>query len=399
VRILVTGANGFVGRNLCEALRAIRDGKDARKGFERLLPMTIYEYDLDSSPEDLELYCADAEFVFNLAGVNRPQDPKGFMEGNFGFASDLLKALEVRKNACPIMLASSAQASLEGRYVGSEYGRSKLAGERLFRDYGRRTGAQVLIYRFPNLYGKWCQPNYNSAVATFCDNIANGLPVRVDDPDIELELLYIDDLVSEMLRALLGREDRVVTSDGEFCVARPTDKAKLGDIVQLIHGFRAAQANQNIPYLKSDSFSKKLCSTYLSYSDPRDLVHKLRMNADSRGSFTEILHTPDRGQVSVNVSKPGITKGKHWHNTKWEKFCVVSGQGLVRLRKMGSDSSGRPFPVVEHKVSAGEMTVVDLIPGYVHEIINLSDREDLVTVIWCNEMFDPDNPDTYGAEV
>lgn len=399
MKVLVTGAKGFVGRNLCEALKNIRDGKDGRERYRPLLPLTLYEYDRDSNLDELSRYCADADFVFNLAGVNRPEDPAEFMEGNFGFASDLLNALESHGNACPVMLASSAQASLEGRYAGSEYGKSKLAGENLFREYSERTGAKVLVYRFPNLYGKWCRPNYNSAVATFCSNIANGLPINVNDPATELELLYIDDLVHEMLEALSGREHRDDESPLGLCVAGPTDRVSLGDIVRLLCGYKEARETLAVPDVSEGSFSKKLYSTYLSYLDSEDFSYKLKMNCDDRGSFTEILRTADRGQVSVNVSKPGITKGNHWHHSKWEKFCVVSGEGLVQLRRVGEDADGEPYPVVEYRVSGDEIEVVEMIPGYTHNIVNLSDERDLVTVMWANEPFDPENPDTFFLEV
>ena len=396
MRVLVTGAKGFVGRNLCESLKAIRDGKDRRERYQALLPLEIFEYDRDSSLEDLEAWCANADFVFNLAGVNRPDDPAEFMEGNFGFASELLGLLERCGNKCPVMLASSAQASLEGRYAGSEYGRSKLAGEGLFREYSERTGAKVLVYRFPNLYGKWCRPNYNSAVATFCHNMARGLPVRVDDPAVELELLHVDDLVSEMLEALLGNETR---GDGGLCYAGPTDRATLGEIVSLLESFRDSRATLDVPDQTEGSLSKKLHSTFLSYYEPEGLSYPLDPKRDDRGSFAEFLRTPDRGQISVNVSKPGVTKGNHWHHTKWEKFLVVSGEASIRLRRVGLDESGEPFPVVEYRVSGGRPEVVEMAPGFTHCIENRSDSRDLVTLMWANEPFDPANPDTYSEEV
>ncbi|MBQ9042961.1 MAG: NAD-dependent epimerase/dehydratase family protein [Eggerthellaceae bacterium] len=395
MKVLVTGAKGFVGRNLCESLKNIRDGKDRRPRYQALLPLEVFEYDLDSAPEELDGWCSQADFVFNLAGVNRPKDPEEFMSGNFGFASDLLAALERHGNACPVMLASSAQASLEGRFAGSEYGKSKLAGERLFRDYSERTGAKVLVYRFPNLYGKWCRPNYNSAVATFCHNIASGLPITVNDPATELELLYIDDLVAEMLEVLLGNETR----EGDFCVAGPTDRATLGEIVGLIEGFKDSRRVLSVPDQSAGSLSKKLHATYLSYLDRGDFAYELGPKTDERGSFTEFLRTPDRGQVSINVSKPGITKGNHWHHTKWEKFLVVSGEASIKLRKVGADADGKPFPVVEYLVNGDEPTVVEMIPGYTHSITNLSGDRDLVTVMWASEPFDPENPDTYYEEV
>lgn len=396
MRVLVTGAKGFVGRNLCESLKAIRDGKDRRERYQALLPLEIFEYDRDSSPEDLEAWCANADFVFNLAGVNRPEDPAEFMEGNFGFASELLGLLEAHGNRCPVMLASSAQASLEGRYAGSEYGKSKLAGEGLFRGYSERTGAKVLVYRFPNLYGKWCRPNYNSAVATFCHNMARGLPVRVDDPTVELELLHVDDLVSEMLEALLGNEAR---GEGGLCHAGPTDRATLGEIVALLESFRDSRATLEVPDQSEGSFSKKLHSTFLSYCWSDDLSYPLDPKSDERGSFAEFLRTPDRGQVSVNVSKPGVTKGNHWHHLKWERFLVVSGEASIRLRRVGLDESGEPFPVVEYRVSGERPEVVEMAPGFTHCIENLSADRDLVTLMWANEPFDPEAPDTYYEEV
>ena len=396
MKVLVTGAKGFVGSNLCASLKNIRDGKDRRERFQELLPLDIFEYDLSSTPEELDAWCAKADFVFNLAGVNRPKDASEFMEGNFGFASTLLETLEKHGNKCPVMLSSSVQASLEGRFAGSEYGKSKLAGEQLFREYSERTGAKVLIYRFPNLYGKWCRPNYNSAVATFCNNIANDLPITVNDPSTELDLLYIDDLVDEMLNALLGKERR--KEDG-FCEALPTDHVSLGQIVELLNGFKTARDDISIPDVTEGSFSKKLYSTYLSYLDPSDFSYKLKKNEDVRGSFTEILHTTDRGQVSVNVSKPGITKGQHWHHTKWEKFCVVSGEALIQLRRVGVDLEGNKYPIVEYRVCGDDPTVVEMIPGYTHNIINVSQDRDLVTVMWANEVFNPDRPDTFFEEV
>ena len=390
MRVLVTGARGFVGRNLCESLKAIRDGKDRRPRYQALLPLEVWEYDRGSSPEDLEAWCAEADFVFNLAGVNRPDDPAEFMEGNFGFASELLGLLERHGNACPVMLASSAQASLEGRYAGSEY------GKRLFRDYSERTGAKVLVYRFPNLYGKWCRPNYNSAVATFCDAIANGRGCFVSDPSVELELLHIDDLVAEMLEALLGNETR---GEGGLCHAGPTDRATLGEIVSLLESFRDSRATLEVPNQAEGSFSKKLHSTFLSYYEPESLSYPLDPKSDERGSFAEVLRTPDRGQVSVNVSKPGVTKGNHWHHLKWEKFLVVSGEASIRLRRVGLDEAGKPFPVAEHRVSGGRPEVVEMAPGFTHCIENLSAERDLVTLMWANEPFDPEAPDTFYEEV
>nr|WP_239463062.1 NAD-dependent epimerase/dehydratase family protein [Collinsella intestinalis] len=393
---MVTGAKGFVGRNLCESLKSIRDGKDRREHYQSLLPLTVYEYDRDGTQEELSLYCAEADFVFNLAGVNRPEDPADFMAGNFGFASELLGMLERHGNRCPVMLASSAQASLVGRYAGSAYGESKRAGEQLFREYSARTGAPVHIYRFPNVYGKWCRPNYNSAVATFCDAIANGREFHVDDPSVELELLYIDDLVSCMLELLLGN----VRRDGAgVCHAGPTDRATLGGIVSMLESFRDSRSDLSVPDQADGSFSKKLHATFLSYYDAGSLAYPLRTNRDGRGSFTEFLRTPDRGQVSINVSKPGVTKGSHWHHTKWEKFLVVSGEALIRLRRVGVDAEGSPYPVEEYRVSGAEPTVVEMAPGMTHSITNLSDTDDLVTVMWANEPFDPERPDTYYEEV
>ena len=396
MKILVTGAKGFVGRNLCESLKNIRDGKDRRERYQSLLPLTVYEYDVDGTREELSLYCSQADFVFNLAGVNRPEDPDDFMRGNFGFASELLGLLEHHGNRCPVMLSSSAQASLEGRYAGSAYGESKLAGENLFREYSECTGAPVYIYRFPNLYGKWCRPNYNSAVVTFCDAIANGREFHVSDPSVELELLYIDDLVACMLELLLGN---VELAGDDICVAKPTDKATLGQIVKLLESFRDAREDISVPSQADDSFSKKLYATFLSYYDVGSLAYPLHANCDERGSFTEFLRTPDRGQISINVSKPGVTKGNHWHHTKWEKFLVVSGEALIRLRKVGVDAEGNPYPVDEYHVSGDNPTVVEMVPGMTHSITNVSKTDDLVTVMWANEAFDSARPDTYFEEV
>ena len=387
MNILITGAKGFVGQNLTEALKNIRDGKDRVHNID---VDDIYEYDIESSAEELNEYCAKADFVFNLAGVNRPKDQSEFMKGNFGFASELLDNLKKHKNIAPVMLSSSIQASLEGRYAGSEYGKSKLAGEELFKKYSEETGARVLIYRFPNLFGKWCRPNYNSAVATFCHNISHDLPINVSDRNVELELLYIDDLVEEMLNALKNEENR---GDDGYCYAMPTHKVTLGEIVDLLYSFKESRENLSVPDMTEGSFSKKLYSTYLSYLDPHNFAYKLKMNCDNRGSFTEILRTANAGQFSVNISKPGITKGQHWHHTKNEKFVVVKGHGLIQLRKIGSDK------VVNYEVSGDEITVVDMIPGYTHNIINLSDTEELVTFMWANEAFDPNKPDTFFEEV
>lgn len=407
MKVLVTGAKGFVGRNLCEALKNIRDGKDGREKYQQLLPLTVYEYDRDGTQDELRSFCSAADFVFNLAGVNRPKDPSEFMEGNRGFGEMLLDLLEHHDNKCPVMLSSSVQASLEGRYAGSLYGESKLAGEELLFDYEKRTGAPVLVYRFPNLYGKWCRPRYNSAVATFCDAIANEREFTVNDPSVELELLYIDDLVTAMLDALVGEVRRcryagakcVPDEAGRYCYAPGAQKATLGEIVRLLTSFRDARETLEVPNLAEGSFSKKLYSTFLSYYEPGRFAYDLAPNVDARGSFTEFLRTPERGQVSVNVSKPGITKGNHWHMSKWEKFLVVSGTASIKLRKVGCDAEGNPFPVDEYVVSGSDLRVVEMIPGYTHSITNLSDTDDLVTVMWANESFDPEKPDTYFEEV
>lgn len=395
MKILVTGAKGFVGKNLCAQLRNIKEGK--ARCYGNLTVSEVYEYDIDSTVEDLENYCRDCNFVFNLAGVNRPQNPEEFMQGNFGFASQLLETLKKHGNNCPVMLSSSAQASLTGRFGNSEYGRSKKAGEDLFLDYGKDAGAKVLIYRFPNLYGKWCRPNYNSAVATFCNNIANNLPIQVNDPSVELELLYIDDLVEEMVAALQGKEhhcefeglDVIPQADGRYCYCPVTHKATLGQIVDLLHQFEEMPRTLMIPEIPADSFAKRLYSTYLSYLPQEKAVFDLKMNKDDRGSFTELVHTLKCGQVSINISKPGVTKGQHWHNTKWEQFIVVSGHGLIQMRKEGTDE------IREYEVSGENIQSVIMLPGYTHNIINLSDTEDLVTVMYCNEIFNPERPDTF----
>ena len=407
MKVLVTGAKGFVGRNLCEALKNIRDGKDRREKYQQLLPLTVYEYDRDGTQDELSFFCSAADFVFNLAGINRPKDPSEFMEGNRGFGETLLDLLGHHDNMCPVMLSSSVQASLEGRYAGSLYGESKLAGEELLFDYEERTGAPVLVYRFPNLYGKWCRPRYNSAVATFCDAIANEREFTVNDPSVELELLYIDDLVTAMLDALVGEVRRcryagakcVPDEAGRYCYAPGAQKATLGEIVRLLTSFRDARETLEVPNLAEGGFSKKLYSTFLSYYEPGRFAYDLAPNLDARGSFTEFLRTPERGQVSVNVSKPGITKGNHWHMSKWEKFLVVSGTASIKLRKVGRDAEGNPFPVGEYVVSGSDLRVVEMIPGYTHSITNLSDTDDLVTVMWANEPFDPEKPDTYFEEV
>ena len=388
MKILITGAKGFVGRNLVENLKNIRDGKDKTHNISS--DLEILEYDIDNTLEQLDEFCKKADFVFNLAGVNRPKDKEEFIEGNFGFASTLLENLKKYRNNCPVMLSSSIQATLEGRYVGSDYGKSKLAGEELFKEYSKETGAKVLIYRFPNLFGKWCRPNYNSAVATFCNNIANDLPIQVNDRNTELELVYIDDLVQELLRAIENNETR---DEYGYCYVPEIHRATLGEIVDLLYSFKESRKNLFIPNLTEGSFEKKLYSTYLSYLDPKDFSYKLKMNVDNRGSFTELVKSLDRGQISINISKPGITKGQHWHNTKTEKFIVVAGTGIIQLRKIGTNE------IVEYKVSGEEITVVDMIPGYTHNIINLSETENLVTVMWCNECFNPERPDTFFEEV
>ena len=392
MKILVTGAKGFVGRNLCVALNEIRLGHDQRADHAVCsdpAQLQVFEYDIDSTPEQLDSWCGQCDFVFNLAGVNRPKDNSEFMAGNFGFASQLLDSLKKHGNTCPVMLSSSIQASLEGRYAGSEYGKSKRAGEELFFEYGRRTGAQVLVYRFPNLFGKWCRPNYNSAVATFCHNTANGLPIQVNDPSVALDLAYIDDVVDEMLRALRGEPTCV---EGGYCTVPIHHQTTLGVVADTILSFPALRGTLGVPAL-NDPLTKKLYSTYLSYLPGERFIYDLKMNCDQRGSFTEIIRTADRGQFSVNVSKPGITKGNHWHHTKNEKFVVVSGHGLIRLRKIDTDE------VVEFEVSGERIQVVEMIPGYTHSIVNLSDTQDLVTVMWANEAFDPQKPDTFFQEV
>ena len=397
MKILVTGAKGFVGRNLCENLKNIRDGKNRTTGLEI---EEVFEYDLDSTALDLEYYCYNSDFVFNLAGVNRPKTQEEFMQGNFGFASQLLGALKRHGNKCPVMLSSSIQATLIGRYDG-EYGRSKKAGEDLFFDCAKETGAKVLVYRFPNLFGKWCRPNYNSAVATFCNAFANDLPYTVNDRSVELELLYIDDLVDEMIKALKGEENRceydgltpVSNPEGQYCYVPITHKVTLGEIVDLLETFRNQPQNLVIPEIPNSSFAKKLYSTYLSYLPKEKVAFPLKMNTDDRGSFTELLKTEKCGQISVNISKPGITKGQHWHNTKWEFFIVVKGHGLIQERKIGSDE------IIEFEVSGDNIQAVHMLPGYTHNIINLSDTEELVTIMWANEQFDKDKPDTFGEKV
>lgn len=427
MRILVTGAKGFVGKNLCAQLNNIKDGKARNYG---ITVEAVYEYDLDSTPEELDAWCAEADFVFNLAGVNRPQNQEEFMQGNFGFASTLLDTLKKHKNTCPVMLSSSQQASLTGRFGNSEYGRSKKAGEDLFLDYQKETGAKVLVYRFPNLFGKWCRPNYNSAVATFCNAFANDLPYTVNDPSVELELLYIDDLVDEMIACLKGEEHRCefngleviptakdnantnlpndtndnnsVDSDnscpektGRYCYCPVTHHVTLGEIVELLKSFAEQPKTLMIPEIPANSFAKKLYSTYLSYLPKEKVAFPLKMNVDDRGSFTELVHTLNAGQVSINISKPGITKGQHWHNTKFEQFIVVKGHGLIQQRNL-NDPDGK---VLEWEVSGDKIEAVHMLPGYTHNIINLSDTEDLVTVMYCNEIFNPNKPDTFFEKV
>ena len=424
MKILVTGAKGFVGRNLCANLRNIQEGKDRR--FPELNIEEVFEYDLDSAPEQLDEYCKNADFVFNLAGVNRPQNQEEFMQGNFGFASTLLDTLKKHHNTCPVMLSSSQQASLTGRFGNSEYGRSKKAGEDLFLEYGKETGARMLIYRFPNLFGKWCRPNYNSAVATFCNAFANDLPYTVNDPSVELELLYIDDLVDEMIACLKGEEhhcefdglevlpspadnaDGADNADNQrdreksaksadtkyrYCYCPITHHVTLGEIIELLKSFAEQPKTLMIPEIPENSFAKKLYSTYLSYLPKEKVAFPLKMNVDDRGSFTDLVHTLNAGQVSITISKPGITQGQHWHNTKWEFFIVVAGHGLIQERKLGTDE------VIEFEVSGDNIQCIHMLPGYTHNIINLSDTENLVTVMYCNEIFNPNKPDTYFEKV
>ena len=412
MKILVTGAKGFVGKNLCAQLNNIKDGKARNYG---VVIDAVYEYDLDNTLEELDAWCTDADFVFNLAGVNRPQNQEEFMQGNYGFASTLLDTLKKHVNKCPVMLSSSQQASLTGRFGNSEYGRSKKAGEDLFLEYGKETGARMLIYRFPNLFGKWCRPNYNSAVATFCNAFANDLPYTVNDPSVELELLYIDDLVDEMIACLKGEEHHcefdgltVVPTEskpsaisnqpsaiGRYCYVPTTHKATLGEIVELLKSFEEQPKTLMVPEIPENSFAKKLYSTYLSYLPKEKVAFPLKMNVDDRGSFTELVHTLNSGQVSINISKPGITKGQHWHNTKFELFIVVKGHGLIQQRNL-NDSEGK---VLEWEVSGDKIESVHMLPGYTHNIINLSDTEDLVTVMYCNEIFNPNKPDTFLEKV
>lgn len=407
MKILVTGAKGFVGKNLCCQLNNIKEGK--ARCYGDLQVDEVFEYDIDSTPEQLDNWCGECDFVFNLAGVNRPKDNDEFMKGNFGFASTLLDTLKKHHNTCPVMLSSSQQASLTGRFGNSEYGRSKKAGEDLFLEYGKETGAKVLVYRFPNLYGKWCRPNYNSAIATFCNNIANDLPIQVNDRSVQMEVLYIDDLVEEMICALKSQEhhcefeglDVLPSAEGRYCYCPVTHKTTLGEIVDTIYecarAVRAvpdsAEGPSTAPEMPQDGLRYRLMSTFLSYLPKEKAIFDLKMNVDPRGSFTELVHTLNCGQVSINISKPGITKGQHWHNSKWEQFIVVSGHGLIQMRKEGSDE------VIEYEVSGDRIQSVIMLPGYTHNIINLSQTEDLVTVMYCNEVFNPERPDTYFDKV
>lgn len=399
MKILVTGAGGFVGKNLCARLKNIRDGK--ARNYGNLSIDAVFEYDRKGTDAELDRYCAETDFVFNLAGVNRPETQEEFMQGNFGFASKLLDTLKKYNNRCPIMLSSSIQATLQGRFGDSEYGRSKKAGEDLFFEYSKETEAKVLIYRFPNLFGKWCRPNYNSAIATFCHNIANDLPIKVNDPSVEMELLYIDDLVDEMVSALRGGEhrcefdglDAVAKEDGKYCYCPVTHKVKLGEVVEMLQTFASQPKTLQMPEIPSGSLAKKMYSTYLSYLPKEKVAFDLKMNIDERGSFTEILKTLNCGQFSVNVSKPGITKGQHWHDTKWEFFVVVSGRALIQERRIDSDE------VMEFEVRGDRIQAVHMLPGYTHNIINLSETENLVTLMWANESFDSNRPDTFFEPV
>ena len=400
MKILVTGAKGFVGKNLCSQLKNIRDGK--ARWYEGVTVSEVYEYDIDSTPEQLDAWCKDSDFVFNLAGVNRPQNTEEFMQGNFGFASTLLDTLKKHHNACPVMISSSIQATLAGRFGTSEYGKSKKAGEELMFEYGKETGAKMLVYRFPNLFGKWCRPNYNSAIATFCNNIANDLPIQVNDRSVEMELLYIDDLVDEMIGALAGKEhhcefegvETVLTDNGRYCAVPVTHKTTLGEIVDIISECAAAAANKdgiNMIELPQGSLRYKLMTTYLSYLPKEKAIYDHKMNVDPRGSFTEIVHSINCGQVSINISKPGITKGEHWHHSKFEYFTVVSGHGLIQLR----NEANQDAEILNYEVSGDKIQSVIMLPGYTHNIINLSETEDLVTVMYCNEIFNPNRADTY----
>ena len=418
MRVLVTGSNGFVGRNLVWNLKEIRDGKNRTR--PELNITEIYGYDVESSIEDLEYACSRADFVFNLAGVNRPKDNSEFMSGNFGFASTLLDTLKKCGNTCPVMLSSSIQASLAGRFKNSEYGKSKLAGEELFFNYAAETGAKVLVYRFPNLFGKWCRPNYNSAVATFCNAVANDLEYKVNDRNTELELLYIDDLIEEMFDAMEGKEHRcsyaevpsdpeeealnsmspVADPNGRYCYVPTTHKATLGEIVDLLNSFNGMPESLYMPSIPDGSFAKKLYSTFLSYLPPSKINYGFRSNVDNRGNFTELFKTFDHGQISINVAKPGITRGEHWHNSKWEIFIVVSGHGLIQQRRIGVDpETDKSYPVIEFEVTGEQMRAIQMLPGYTHNITNLSKTDNLVTVMWANERFDPEHPDTFYEQV
>ncbi|MCR5195509.1 MAG: NAD-dependent epimerase/dehydratase family protein [Pseudobutyrivibrio sp.] len=407
MKILVTGAAGFVGKNLVETLKCAADGRDKFHQID-CDELVVYEYDKDATLEELNRYCSDCDFVFNLAGVNRPKDNSEFMEGNFGFASTLLDTLKKHNNTCPVMLSSSIQATLIGRYAGSEYGQSKLAGEELFFKYAKDSGAKVLVYRFPNLFGKWCRPNYNSAVATFCNNKANNLDITVNDASTELELVYIDDLVNEMFDAIRGDEHRcdfdedgqvVPDTAGKYCYVPVSHHVTLGEIVELLDSFVEQPDTLMMPDIPNGSFAKKLYSTYLSYLPKDKAIFDLKMNCDDRGSFTELLKTASHGQFSVNISKPGITKGQHWHHTKWEFFIVVAGHGLIQQRRVGVDENGNPYPVIEYEVCGEKMQAVHMLPGYAHNIINLSKTDDMVTLMWANELLEQDRPDTYFEEV
>lgn len=394
MKILITGSKGFVGQNLYAALSQIKLGHD-QCPEHALTNLVLYQYDIGNTLEELDTWCADCDFVFNLAGVNRPKDHTEFMDGNFGFASMLLDTLKKHKNTCPVMLSSSIQASLTGRYTGSEYGKSKKAGEDLFFRYAQETGAEVLVYRFPNVFGKWCRPNYNSAVATFCHNTANGMPIQVNDPDTEMDLVYIDDVVEEFIRALRGKANRLANG---FCAVPVHHETTLGHIAETILSFPKLRESLEVPKL-DDPLTKKLYSTYLSYLPPEKFIYDLKSNQDPRGSFTEIIRTPERGQFSVNVSRPGVTKGQHWHNTKNEKFIVVKGKALIQLRRVGVQPDGSLYPIENFQVSGSHIQVVEMIPGYTHNIINLSQTEDLVIFMWANEPFDPNKPDTFSEGV
>lgn len=405
MNILVTGSKGFVGRNFVENLKAISDGRNRTR--PDLQVANIFEYDIDSTVEDLETYCSKADFVFNFAGVNRPKDPEEFRKGNFGFASVLLDTLKKYNNNCPVVLSSSIQASLTGRFADSEYGRSKLAGEELFFSYAEETGAKVMVYRFPNLFGKWCRPNYNSAVATFCNAVANDLPYTVNDRSTELELLYVDDLMEEMYDALEGKEhhcefdgvNAIFQDAGKYCAVPVTYKVTLGKIVDTLEEFHEMPKTTIMPNIPEGSFEKKLYSMYLTYLPAAKMSYPLPMNVDNRGVFTELIKTKDAGQISINIARPGNVRGQHWHNSKWEIFIVVSGHGLIQQRKIGLDENGQPYPVIQFEVYGEQMRAIQMLPGYTHNIANLSDTHDLVTVMWANEIFDSNHPDTFYEPV